>query len=281
MKLFVTGSTGFIGSHFLNEALKSGHEILSLQRSAASCPRITLEETHALRWLVKGMTDVESKDLEGCDAIVHLAAHSANVPYDSLENCIYWNVLVPLGLFRKAIAAGIARFIIAGSCFEYGRSGERYDFIPPDAPLEPTNSYAASKAASSIAFSQLAIEFGMQLSIQRIFQVYGEGESEDRFWPTLRRCALKGEDFKMTLGEQIRDFSHVKDVASLLLKECELAVKSGEPRIKNLGSGRHQTLRAFAEHWWREWGGTGELKIGALLYRNNEVMRYLPQLDYL
>ena len=167
MKLFVTGATGFIGSHFTNMAHAAGHEVIALRRLSSSKPRITLGKKPV--WIDAALDEVPESELVGCDAVVHLAAHTANVPYDTLENCIRWNVLAPLKLFRSAISVGIDRFIVAGSCFEYGRSGERYHFIPPDAPLEPTQSYPASKAAASIAFSQLAIEEGLRLSIHRFF----------------------------------------------------------------------------------------------------------------
>jgi len=88
--------------------------------------------------------------------------------------------------------------VVVGSCFEYGRSGEWYEFIPPDAPLEPTQTYPASKAAASVAFYQLAVELNLRLSIHRIFQVFGEGEVESRLWPSLRKAAASGADLEMT-----------------------------------------------------------------------------------
>lgn len=276
MKVFVTGGTGFIGSHFLNQAVDAECEIVALRQSPNSRPRIPVETTQALRWLDKGMPDVDASDLAGCDTLVHLAAHSANVPYDTLENCLHWNVMVPLTLFRKAMAAGVQRFLVAGSCFEYGRAGERYEFIPPDAPLEPTQTYPASKAAASIAFCQLAIEHKLRLSIHRIFQVFGEGEAKSRFWPSLRRAALAGESFKMTAGEQVRDFVPVEDVARQLLAACHAATAPGQPSVANLGTGRPQTLRTFAEDWWSRWQARGTIQFGAQPYRDGEVMRYVP-----
>lgn len=274
MKIFVTGGTGFIGSHFLNHAHTAGHQILALRRSPDSLPRIPLvQEPH---WLDNNMAAVTATQLEGCNAVMHLAAHSANVPYDTLENCIESNVLAPLRLFRTAFTAGIRRFIVAGSCFEYGRSGERYDFIPPDAPLEPTLSYPASKAAASVAFYQLACELGLSLSLHRIFQVFGEGEADSRLWPSLRSSAFSGADLEMTSAEQIRDFVHVEEVARQLLAACSQPVPAGQPLVLNLGTGVPQTLRAFAEYWWKTWNAKGELKFGAKPYRSNEVMRYVP-----
>lgn len=274
MKIFVTGGTGFIGSHFLNTAHTAGHEIIALRRSTRSQPRIPLVQEP--QWLDKAMPDVTVEDFAGCDVLVHLSAHTPNVPYDTLESCLHWNVIVPIELFRKAAAAGTTRIVAAGSCFEYGRSGERYEFIPPDAPLEPTQTYPASKAAASVSFYQLAVELNLRLSIHRIFQVFGEGEAESRLWPSLRRAALAGEDLEMTPAEQVRDFVPVEEVALQLLIATSEEIKAGFPKIKNLGTGHPQSLREFAETWWKKWNATGQLKFSEKPYRTGEVMQYVP-----
>ena len=276
MKIFVTGGTGFIGSHFLQKALAAGHEVVALKR-AESFPRIPLREQP--QWLVKEMSDVSVEDFHGTQALVHLAAHSANLPYDTLGECLRWNVWESCLLVEKAIAANVRRFIIAGSCAEYGTSGERYDFIPTDAPLEPTQSYSISKAAASVALAGLAREKKLEMLIGRIFQVFGEGEWESRLWPSLRKAALSGEDFPMTEGEQVKDFISVQEVAEAFLHAAARNdLKPGEPRFENIGTGKPQTLRAFAEHWWKQWNAPGKLLVGALPYRPHEVMRFVPQL---
>jgi nucleoside-diphosphate-sugar epimerase len=276
MKIFVTGGTGFIGSHFLSKALIAGHEVIALRREGSS-PRVALG-THP-RWLVKEMSEVTEEDLRGIEVLVHLAAHSANVPYDKLSECLRWNVWEPCALFEKAIKAGVRRFIIAGSCFEYGKSGERYEFIPPDAPLEPTQSYPISKAAASIALTGLARGKKLEMLILRIFQVFGEGEQESRFWPSLQKAARSGEDFPMTAGGQVRDFVPVETVAEIFVAAlARTDLRAGEPKIENVGTGKPQTLRAFAEFWWKQWSAKGKLKFGAVPHRPNEVMRYVPEI---
>lgn len=278
MKIFLTGGTGFIGSHFINQALEQGHEVLALKRSASSQPRVRLKNYPA--WLKKELTEVTVDDLKDIDVVVHLAAHSANVPYDTLENCILKNVIDPLQLFRKAIRAKVTKFVVAGSCFEYGKSGERYDFIPVDAPLEPTQSYPASKALSSMAFYQFAIENKIQLSYHRIFQVFGEGELETRLWPSMRQAAIKGEDFPMTKGEQVRDFIEVAQVAQKFLEAAISILHSTStiPEYRNLGSGKPQSILEFSKYWWKKWGATGNLVVGAKEYREGEVMRFVPKI---
>jgi nucleoside-diphosphate-sugar epimerase len=275
MKIFLTGGTGFIGSHFINKAHDAGHEVVALRRSPQSKPRTPLKQEPV--WVDQPLAEVTLESLKGCDALVHLAAHSANVPYDTFEACILYNVIHPLALFRQATLAGISRFIVAGSCFEYGRSGERYEFIPTDAPLEPTSSYPASKAAASVAFHGFACETKVELLILRIFHVYGEGELESRFWPSLRNAARAGEDFSMSEGTQIRDFINVMDVAESFvsaLSRSDLA--QGQPFIENLGTGHPQTLADFARAEWKRFNASGKLLAGAMPMRVNEVMRFVP-----
>lgn len=280
MKIFLTGGTGFIGSHFLKIALKYGHNITALKRSLKSTPKIiTTDEPN---WLIKNFDEVDESCFENVDVLIHLAAHSANVPYDSLLNCIKFNVEEPLKLFEKAVKAGVNNFIVAGSCFEYGSSGERYDFIPVDAPLEPMQTYPASKALSSIAFFQFAFQNQINLHYLRIFQVYGEGEVKSRLWPSLRKCALSGKDFPMTKGEQVRDFIEVQEVAQYFLNEAErmLNEKYIKPSyvVKNIGSGIPQSILEFSKYWWNKWEAKGQLQVGVLPYREGEVMRYVPKI---
>jgi len=131
-----------------------------------------------------------------------------------------------------------------------------------------------------LAFQSFARQHRVQLKILRLFQVYGEGELETRLWPSLRRAALAGEDFPMTSGAQLRDFTEVSDIAHQLVAALEFGnVAAGSPQVSNLGSGQIQSLRDFAEHWWQHWNAKGKLLIGANPYRQNEIMRLVPELD--
>lgn len=275
MNIALTGGTGFIGSHFLRQALEAGHTVRAIRRSLDSQPRV--KSCSQIKWLIGQLDEVSAEELQGCDVVVHFAAHSVQYPFDNLTNCLQWNLTAVLALFEQARLAGIRRYVVAGSCFEYGRTGEHYDCIPTDALLEPTNSYAASKAAASIALCQWADEHQLSLEVLRVFHVYGEGEAKTRFWPTLRRAAFSGEDFPMTTGEQIRDFIPVEKVASLFLKRSvNHDLDSCHSRIYNVGTGEPCSLISFAQHWWAKWNARGDLLPGSVPYRGNECMRYVP-----
>ncbi len=273
MKILLTGGTGFIGSHFLGAALAAGHEVIALRRPGREA-RVPLR--HQPAWREEGWAALPEEAFAGVDALVHLAAAGVSPQRATIAELFECNVTASLRLWERA--ATVPHFLICGSCFEYGRSAARYDFIPPDAPLEPVNAYGASKAAATIAAVALARERKLRISILRPFHVFGEGQHEENFWPALRRAAQAGEDFRMTPGEQLRDFVPAEAVAAQFLAALDAPPSPGEPRIANVGSGTPATLRAFAEHWWREWKATGVLRFDALPYRADEVMRYVPLL---
>ena len=174
MRIFLTGATGFIGSHILNESVKYNHEIIALKRETHSKTKVKLISNPI--WKFGELSKTTEEDLKNIDTVLHLASHSANVPYDNLTNCLKVNLIDTINFFEMAYNCGVRKFITTGSCFEYGKKGEDYEFIPPSAPLLPTQTYPASKAAASIALIQWALEKNVSLSILRLFQIYGEGE---------------------------------------------------------------------------------------------------------
>lgn len=272
MKFFVTGATGFVGSHFVRHAIKAGHTILATHRRGSP--------THAmpcLTWLEAELDALPDGCMADCAALVHFAAVGVSPKQATRRELTYWNVLVPLMLMEAARAADVPRVVIAGSFAEYGRSASVYELIPPDAPLLPTSAYAASKAACFVASHAAAIELDLHLCYLRIFSAFGDGQFETNFWPALRKAALAGEDFQMSGGEQIRDFIPVEDVAREFLHAATLGkVHAAEPLSWNVGSGNPVKMREFAEMWWQRWDATGSLRIGALPYRPHEVMRFAP-----
>jgi len=130
-----------------------------------------------------------------------------------------------------------------------------------------------------MAVLALAMEQQLELIVLRPFHIFGEGQHESNFWPSLRKAALAGEDFPMTAGEQVRDFVPAEKVADVFVAAlARTDLRAGEPKIENVGTGKPQTLRAFAEHWWKHWNAKGKLKIGTVPYHPNEVMRYVPEI---
>lgn len=277
MKLFVTGGTGFIGSHFVQQALAAGHEVIA-QRRPGSRPRIALRCDPV--WVERPMDQDFDAELVGCDALVHLASHTPNPPYAPLDECLYWNVYATSRLIQQAAAQGVRDVLLAGTYFEYGAAAEGQDFVHPATEMRPSLTYPISKAAATTACLGLARHLSLRLQVLRIFQVYGEGESPARFWPSLRSAALDGRDFPMSAGVQIRDFIEVTEVARQFLSALAFdGVTPGQPQLRNVGTGRAQTLLEFAHAWWAAWGATGKLTPGQVGVRPGELARVVANVD--
>ena len=279
MKLFVTGGTGFVGSHFLQLALAAGHHVIA-QRRPGSSPRLQLKREPI--WVDRALDQVFDAELAGCDAVVHFASHTPNPPYAALDECLYWNVYATTRLLQQAAAQGVRNVLVAGTCFEYGLAAEGQDFVHPATEMRPLLTYPISKAAATTACLGLARHLGLRLQLLRIFQVFGEGEATTRFWPSLRSAALEGRDFEMSSGLQVRDFIEVSEVATQFLSALDfVGVKPGQPQLRNVGTGRAQTLLVFARTWWAALGAKGHLIPGQVGLRPGELVRLVANVHAL
>ena len=112
----------------------------------------------------------------------------------------------------------------------------------------------------------------------RLFSVYGDGQYCRNFWPSHKKAALE-DDFKMTSGEQIRDFIHIDDVISELLLGCSRTdLIPGKIHVKNIGSGNQLKLVDFAKSEWNRLNAKRKLLPGLLESRLNEPNCFFIQI---
>ena len=279
MKIFLTGGSGFIGSNFINHAISEGHQIFALKKTNSSTKIKLMREP---TWINGDLDTDVSEYLKESDCLVHLAAHGVykgGIDSD-WSKAIKWNISSTLNLFENAYKCGVRKYLVIGSCFEFGKSGQRYKNIPVDAPLQPITAYASSKAAASIILNAWAIDKKVKLHLMRLFHVYGEGEASNRLWASLKNAAKIQEDFEMTKGEQVRDFIDVKEVSKILLNGIiNEKLENGNPLITNVGSGNPKSVLSFCKKWWKTFNAKSKLLVGAKPYRENEIMRYVPEIN--
>ena len=99
------------------------------------------------------------------------------------------------------------------------------------------------------------------------------------FWSRLVEAARTDSDFEMTLGNQIRNFSTVDFAVSKLLdiaKNIDRYKYGGV--VTNIGSNKNMSLFSFAQSEWLRLNAKGSIINGAIPYRKNEVMSYVPEL---
>lgn len=159
MKVLVTGHLGFIGPVMIRAFKEHGHHITGLDIGFfKECTEPGGEWPAPDAEIVKDIRDVSLDDVDGCDAIVHLAALS-NDPLGELDEKLTYQInhLGTIELAKKAKQVGVQRFVLASSCSIYGSAGTKGP-LDETARLNPVSAYAVSKVESEHMLSEMADE---------------------------------------------------------------------------------------------------------------------------
>jgi nucleoside-diphosphate-sugar epimerase len=146
MRVLVTGHKGYIGTVLVPALIAAGHEVSGLDSDLYE--RCTFGDEDAIQdipELKKDIRDVEVSDLEGFDAVIHLAGLS-NDPLGDLNPELTYEInhAASVRLARLAKQVGITRFVFSSSCSNYGAAGE--DWVNEASELNPVTPYGISKA---------------------------------------------------------------------------------------------------------------------------------------
>ena len=154
MRVLVTGNNGYIGTVLCPMLLERGHEVVGLDTDLYEQCTFSgdMPDIETIRMDVR---DVRKHDIEGLDAIIHLAGLSNDPLGDyrpQLTEDINEKASIRLALIAKE--AGVKRFLFASSCSNYGAAGT--DFLTEKAQFNPVTPYGFSKVRVEVALSQMA-----------------------------------------------------------------------------------------------------------------------------
>ncbi|MEO1620914.1 MAG: NAD(P)-dependent oxidoreductase [Cyanobacteria bacterium J06632_3] len=154
MKVLVTGHQGYIGTVLVPMLLNAGHDVFGLDSDLYRGSTFG-DSLPTIPEVIKDVRDVTVKDLEGFEAVLHLAGLS-NDPLGNLNPDLTFDInykaTVRLGELAKQ--AGVSRYIFSSSCSNYGAGGQ--DWLTEESDFNPVTPYGVSKVKSEAGLAELA-----------------------------------------------------------------------------------------------------------------------------
>jgi dTDP-glucose 4,6-dehydratase len=251
MRVLVTGGAGFIGSHYVRQALSGAYptladaEVVVLDKLTYAGNRENLApvaDSDRLRFVQGDICDGDlvAETMSGIDLVVHFAAEShVDRSIAGSAEFVRTNVLGTQTLLQAALEAGVGRFIHVSTDEVYGSIDE--GSWPETHPLEPNSPYSASKASSDLLARSYFRTHGLPVSITRCSNNYGPYQFPEKVIPLFTTNLLDGKKIPLYGdGLNVRDWLHVDDHCHGI----QLVADSGQAgEIYNIGGGTELTNR--------------------------------------
>lgn len=266
MRVFLTGATGFIGSHVARLLVHDGCEVYALIREgSASLWRVSDigSRLHVVRGDL-GEPGGVGAQLERIkpETCIHLAWYTRPNEYlaahqnvDLLATSIY--------LASWLAKAGTRRLVVAGTCLEYDTS---LGYLSEDSSTRPMSLYAACKLALFHVLQELSRQLAFKLAWLRLFYQYGPGEDPRRLTSSVILSLLRGQEARVTSGDQVRDYLYVEDVAAAVWAVAQSELEG----VVNVGSGVPISVRDMVTAIADVCGRRDLISLGAVPYRASD-----------
>ena len=269
MKIAVTGGTGFIGQYVVSLLVSKGVDVIVIGTS--------VEKAKALSWyssvdfIELDINDVTGNDIAeriaSADKLIHLAW--SGLP--NYKDLFHFEINLPnqYRFLKQLVTLGITDIIVTGTCFEYGMKEGALD---ASLPSDPQNPYAIAKDTLRKFLQQLKTQHSFRLKWLRLFYMYGPGQSEKSILSLLEKALQNGdEEFKMSGGEQLRDYLPVTDVAAEIVS---FALDDEKDGIYNVCSGTPISINKLVEAYLNRSNKTIKLNKGYYPYPDYEPMAF-------
>lgn len=244
MRILVTGSRGFIGSHILARLEQLGHEVFGLDKD--NCDLTDLEK---LKKIIGEMQP---------GVIFHLAAQLPGLKVDP-KTFFRDNVQATFNLLESTKGLPVSRFIFASTMNVYGKP--KYLPVDENHSIEPVNLYGLTKLLAENLFKFYTQNFGYKVIVFRFSGVFGPGRDSGAVASFISR-ALKGEIIKIdTDGSDTWDATYVKDIVRANLKALE-KIDTVNYDVFNIGYGKGLMLKEAAGDIVRLTQSTSGIRFG-------------------
>lgn len=239
MKVLVAGCDGYIGVVLCDLLIKAGHDVTGLDTGFYRMDYFYNPQFELQKLISKDTRQIESKDLVGFDAVIHLADLS-NDPLGvfNSENTYDISHKGSVRLATTAKESQVKRFIYSSSCSVYGVASE--GFVNEESAVNPQTAYAKSKVLVENDLRKLADDTFIPV-ILRNATVYGPSPRMrfDLVLNNLCGTAFTDGVIKMISdGTPWRPIVHVLDVARAFQCALEAPKESVQSEIFNVGQNK-------------------------------------------
>ncbi|MBN2297998.1 MAG: NAD-dependent epimerase/dehydratase family protein [Deltaproteobacteria bacterium] len=238
MKIFITGSTGFIGTHLVQRLVQTKHEIVCLVRSTSKVEKL---EKLGVTLVLGDVTDKKSvlEGMRGCDWVMNLA----NVyTFWERDRSIYWKVNVEgtRNVMESALENKVKKVVHVSSVAVWGKPAILPFAEDIEVGPERTSDYARSKYEGDLIAWDLMRTKGLPLVMVYPAGVLGSGDT--RYSGRYIHDLMQRRMPVLAFTDTVMTFVHVKDVAKAIVAAAEKKNNIGEKYI----IGKHMlSIREF------------------------------------
>jgi len=239
VRMLITGGAGFIGSEFVRQAVRKGHQVAVIDKLTYAGDLERLSEVRKDITFYKA--DISNQEFiehifekENPEVIVHFAAEShvdrsLLDPYPFISS----NVLGTQVLLEVSKAKGVELFVNMSTDEVYGDLGKEGTFTE-ESPLKPNSPYSTTKASADMLGRAYYRSFGFPVVTIRASNNYGPSQYPEKFVPVIILKALHDEKIPVYGdGTNVREWLYVTDCAEGIMAAIDRG-KAGE--IYNIGS---------------------------------------------
>ncbi len=221
MKVLVTGSDGFIGSHLTEELVKKGYQVKAFVYYNSfnnwgwldMLPKDVMKNIEVFQGDIRDPNGVDQA-MKDVDTVFHLAALIA-IPfsYHSPDTYVDTNIKGTLNVLQAARKLETKRVLVTSTSEVYGTA--QYVPIDEEHPFQGQSPYSATKIGADRLAESFYRSFGLPVTIVRPFNTYGPRQSARAVIPTIITQLLAGEtEIKLGSLTPTRDFNYVKDTVN-------------------------------------------------------------------
>ncbi len=252
--ILVTGGAGYIGSHIVEQLIKTKARIVIIDNLATGYKKLINKKAIFVKGDIKNFKKLsKTVDKYRIDSVIHLAAY-LNISEAERNKKKYYqnNVLGTLNLIKCCKSSNIKSIVFSSSCSIYGNT---IGAVDENKRANPKGYYARTKYEGEKIIIKYAKKFNYKYAILRYFNIAGAsssnkiGEINSSHGHLFKNIAIQslkrkpvisvyGDNYKTKDGTCVRDYMHVSDLSVAHVKALKYLKEKSKSVILNCGYGK-------------------------------------------